>query len=103
MHIISRRTLKDAAAGRRDLEAALDVWYRIAKAAEWRNLAEVKQTWASADYVNPYTVFNIKGNNYRLITKIEYRFGIVYIREVLTHTEYDREKWKKEKKEGKKQ
>jgi mRNA interferase HigB len=94
LHIISRKKLKEAATRHGDLEAPLDVWFRIAKRASWRNLAEVRKTFASADVVNLWTVFNIKGNRYRLITEINYRFQRVYIRHVLTHAEYDREEWK---------
>ena len=94
MHVISRKKLKEAAARRRDLEAPLDVWFRIAKKASWQNLADVRKTFASADLVDRWTVFNIKGNRYRLITDVNYRFQRIYIRHVLTHAEYDREEWK---------
>lgn len=94
MYVISRKKLKEAAARHRDLEGPLDAWFRIAKKALWRNLAEVRLTWSSADAVGRFTVFNIKGNQYRLITEINYRSGRVYIRHVLTHAEYDRGGWK---------
>ena len=95
MHIISRKSLKEAATRYRDIEAPLDVWFRIAKRASWQNLADVRKTFANADLVNRWTVFNIKGNRYRLITEINYRFQRVYIRHVLTHAEYDSEGWKR--------
>ena len=91
MHVISRRKLKEAATRPGDLEGPLDAWFRIAKKALWRNLAEVRKTFASTDAVSKWTVFNIKGNQYRLITEINYVFGRIYIRHVLTHAEYDRE------------
>jgi mRNA interferase HigB len=94
LHIISRKRLKEAAARHRDIEAPLDVWFRIVKKASWQNLTDVRKTFASADLVNRWTVFNIKGNRYRLIAEINYRFQRVYIRHVLTHAEYDQEKWK---------
>jgi mRNA interferase HigB len=94
VHIISRKALKDAAARHADLEAALDTWYRTAKKAQWKSLADVRQTYAHADSVGQYTVFNIKGNAYRLIVKINYRTGRIFIREVLTHAEYDKDRWK---------
>lgn len=95
MHVISRRRLKEVAVRRPELEAALDVWFRIAKRALWQTLADVRRTFASADLVEKWTVFNIKGNKYRLITEINYRCERIYIRHVLTHAEYDQEKWKK--------
>jgi mRNA interferase HigB len=61
----------------------------------WQDLADVRKTFATADAVERWTVFNIKGNKYRLITEINYRFRRVYIRRVLTHAEDDREKWKR--------
>jgi mRNA interferase HigB len=94
MHVISRRKLKDAATRHGDLEGPLDAWFRIAKKAQWRNLAEVRKTFSSADAVGKWTVFNIKGNQYRLVAEINYVFGRIYIRHVLTHAEYDRGGWK---------
>jgi len=95
MHVISRKKLKEAALRHPDVEAALDAWFRIAKHALWQDLTDVRKTFATADAVERWTVFNIKGNKYRLITEVNYRFRRVYIRHVLTHTEYDREKWKR--------
>jgi mRNA interferase HigB len=95
MHVISRKRLKEAIARRGDLEVPLDAWFRIAKKAEWKNLVDVRKTFSSADAVGNWTVFNIKGNQYRLIAEINYTFGRVYIRHVLTHDEYVRGGWKK--------
>jgi len=94
LHVISRKKLKEAAVQHGDLESPLEVWFRIAKRACWQTLADVRKTFSSADLVEKWTVFNIKGNKYRLITEINYRFQRVYIRYVLTHAEYDQEKWK---------
>ena len=94
MHVISRKKLKEAATRHRDLDAPLDVWFRIAKKASWQNLADVRKTFASADSADRWTVFNIKGNRYRLITEVNYRFLRIYIRHVLTHAAYNREEWK---------
>ncbi len=94
MHVISRKKLKEAAAQHGDLEAALDIWFRIAKKASWKSLQEVRQVFPSADQAEGYTVFNIKGNAYRLITKIFYKYGRIYVRHVLTHAEYDKGDWK---------
>ncbi|MBZ5543461.1 MAG: type II toxin-antitoxin system HigB family toxin [Acidobacteriia bacterium] len=73
----------------------MDVWYRIAKKSRWRSLAEVRQTFPAADAVERFTVFNIKGNAYRLIAEINYRTGRVFLRDVLTHAEYSKGGWKK--------
>jgi mRNA interferase HigB len=94
MHVISRKKLKEAASRHADLEAALDAWFRIAKRSFWHDLADVRRTFATADAVERWTVFNIKGNKYRIITEINYRFRRIYIRHILTHADYAREKWK---------
>jgi mRNA interferase HigB len=95
LHVISRKRLLEAAEAHAGLGAPLDAWYRIAKKAEWKNLVEVRRALPSADAVWKFTVFNIKGNAYRLITEINYRTGRVFVREVLTHAEYDRGGWNK--------
>ena len=94
MHVISRRRLKEAALRHPELETALDAWFRIAKKAPWQNLMVVRKTFARADAVGKWTVFNVKGNKYRLITEINYKFQRLYVRNVVTHAEYDQEKWK---------
>ena len=94
MHVISRKRLKEAAERRGDLERTLDGWFRIVKKASWESLTDVRRTFSNADAVGKWTVFNIKGNQYRLITEINYAFGRIYIRHVLTHAEYDRGGWK---------
>jgi mRNA interferase HigB len=79
-----------------DAEEPLMGWLREAKKAEWTNFADVRQSSATASQVNPFVVFNIGGNKYRLITRINYQRQIVYIRAVLTHEEYDEGTWKTE-------
>ena len=95
MHVISRKRLLEAAKVHSDLYAPLDVWYRIAKKAEWLSLEEVRQMFPLADEVGKYTVFNVKGNAFRLIAEINYRTGRLYIRHVLSHAMYDRGGWKR--------
>ena len=94
MHVISRKTLKEAAARYNSLDGPLDAWFRIAKKAKWKSLTEVRRTFATADAVGKWSIFNIKGNQYRLIAEINYTFGRIYVRHVLSHAEYDRGGWK---------
>jgi mRNA interferase HigB len=94
VHIISRKKLKDAARQHEDLEIPLDTWFRIAKRAEWKSIVDVRKTYPSADPAGKYTIFNIKGNAYRLIVEINYHTQRIFIRHVLTHREYDEERWK---------
>lgn len=95
MHVISRKMLLKAAQKHSDLSEPLDVWYRIAKKAQWKSLVDLRRAFPSADTVERFTVFNIKGNAYRLIVEINYKTGRVFLRQVLTHAEYDKEGWKK--------
>jgi mRNA interferase HigB len=95
MHIISRRALRDFAIIHANAEAPLDTWYRIAKAAAWKSLVEIQETWPSSEAVGELTIFNIKGNTYRLVARINYRSGTIFIRAVLTHAEYDKGAWKR--------
>jgi mRNA interferase HigB len=63
MLVISRKKLKEAVARHGDLEGPLDAWFRIAKKDLWRRLADVRKTFSTADAVNKWTVFNIKGTS----------------------------------------
>jgi mRNA interferase HigB len=94
MHVISRKKLLEASLQHGVLFAPLDAWYRIARKAEWRSLMDVRKIFPSADGVGKYTVFNIKGNTFRLIAEINYSTGRIYIRHVLTHAAYNQEGWK---------
>lgn len=64
-------------------------WHQLMCAASFQNLSEVKRTFNTVDYVDPYSVFDIAGNHFRIITVIHYNRQKLYIREVFTHTEYD--------------
>lgn len=95
MHVISRKKLLEAARSHPELGTPLDVWFRIAKQAAWERLADVRVTIPSADAVGRYTVFNDKGNQFRLMTEVNYPGKRVYVRHVLTHAAYDRGGWKR--------
>lgn len=94
VNVISRKILREAARKHASLETALDTWFRVARKARWKNLGEVRKTYPTADPVGDYTVFNTKGNHFRLVTEIIYERGKIYIRRVLTRAEYDKRKWK---------
>lgn len=94
MHILTKRRLKDFWQLHPDAETSLQHWYTLANRLEWENFVELRQTFPSADQVGRLTVFNIGGNKYRLIARVEYLFKRVYVREILTHSEYDKGNWK---------
>ena len=76
-------------------KSALQVWFDTAVEAEWRNLEDVRKTFPSADMVGDLAIFNIRGNNYRLIARMVFQYKRIYIKEFLTHAEYDKGGWKK--------
>ena len=94
MRIISRAAITEFSQKYPDALEALMHWYVVTKRAQWKNLADARQDFPHADSVDIFTVFNIDGNKYRLIAVLKYRWQIVYIRYILTHREYTKEKWK---------
>ena len=91
MRVIALRTLRVFWTSHADAEDPLKAWYADARQADWKTPADIKAVYASASIVGGNrVVFNIKGNTYRLIAAINYEFGIVYIRFIGTHSEYDR-------------
>ena len=91
MRIIAKRTLRDFWEEYPDAEEPLMAWYREAEKADWRGPAEVKEKYRNASIVGDNrVVFNIKGNDYRLVVKINYPHHVVYVRFVETHAEYDK-------------
>jgi mRNA interferase HigB len=91
MRIISRKTLRDFWDQHPDARQPLQAWYDDAKHAEWQTPADIKNVYRNASFLaNNRVVFNIKGNNYRLIVVVQYAHGILYIRFVGTHQDYDK-------------
>ncbi|MDJ0737284.1 MAG: type II toxin-antitoxin system HigB family toxin [Nostocaceae cyanobacterium] len=73
-----------------DAEQPLKAWYDEASRAEWNSPTDIKSTYRNASIIaNNRVVFNIKGNDYRLIVHVRYDIGIIFIRFVGTHSEYD--------------
>ena len=95
MHIITRKRLNDFAARFPDTRSALVHWYRLMKSGGFHSFAHLRGTFPSADIEGRLTVFNIGGNKVRLIAALHYNRRKVYIRAILTHTEYDTGAWKK--------
>jgi mRNA interferase HigB len=94
MRIIAKRRLLALAAGHGYCIDQVADWYRVARSSDWRSLAEVRDSFRHADIVGDKTVFNIKGNDYRLIVHIRYRTKTIYIKNLLAHAEYDKGTWK---------
>jgi mRNA interferase HigB len=94
MHVITRKRLNEFADKYPETRRALAHWYQLIKQNDFNSFAELRSAFPSADQVGKLTVFNIGGNNVRLIAAIHYNRRKVYIRAVLTHKEYDEDKWK---------
>jgi mRNA interferase HigB len=94
MHIITRKRLQEFWEKYPNAQTSLTIWYHRTETAQWQNFTELRQLFPSADQVENLTVFNISGNKYRLITRIDYIYKKVFIRNILTHAEYDTNNWK---------
>ncbi len=91
MRVIALRVLRDFWHRRPDAEFPLRSWYAAASRAAWRSPADVKAAYRSASFIaNNRIVFNIKGNDYRLVVAVHYNRGMMFIRFLGTHREYDR-------------
>ena len=73
-----------------DTKKVIECWIEVIENSDWNDITKVRETYPSADYVNGKTVFNIKGNSYRLITIIDYSLKLVVYVTFLTHADYDK-------------
>lgn len=90
MRVISRKCLNELGRKHPDAKPGLDAWFHEAEGADWANPAHVKAQYATASILkNGRVVFNIGGNKYRLVVRINYSYRVVYVRFAGTHSEYD--------------
>ena len=97
MHVIAKPALVEFWAIHPDSASPLQAWYRTMERGAFADFNDLRATFASADYVDGLTIFDIGGNRYRLIASVHYNRRKVFIRAVLTHAEYDRGNWKRRK------
>jgi mRNA interferase HigB len=98
VHVISYRTLREFAEKYSDSLASLKTWHKVADKAMWLDIADVKAVYPHADAVGRCTVFNIGGNDFRLVVQIDFEAQVIYVKKVMTHAEYSRRNgtlWKK--------
>jgi mRNA interferase HigB len=99
MRVISRKKLKDFWKARKHDSALAELrlleWHKVAnnKNLEWKNFAELKLTFGSVDQVGNCVIFDVGNNLYRLIGRINYRLGRIYVLKVMDHAEYDKNRW----------
>ena len=90
MRIIAKRTLREFWERHADSKEALSLWYSEVNSAHWRNFQDIRRWYPSASWVgNHRVVFNVKGNNYRIITRINFEYQLCWIRFIGTHSDYD--------------
>jgi mRNA interferase HigB len=94
MRVIKRGALVQFWQNHPDARASLESWYGVVRQANWATPAHLKQVYRNADLVGRRTVFNIAGNKYRLIARVNYHTQRVFVLHLLTHAEYDRGAWK---------
>ena len=99
MHIISLKMLREFWRKHPEAEQVLRNWHCVAERSRFADFADLRRCFASADHVAPYTVFDVGGNNYRVITVVRYRDGKIFVRWVMSHRDYDN--WCKDYRKGK--
>jgi mRNA interferase HigB len=95
VNVISKRGLFEKAAKFAGAKSALQVWFDTAIDAEWHSLEDIRKSFPATDMVGPLAIFNIKGNNYRLIVRMVFQYQRIDVKEFFTHAEYDKEGRKK--------
>ena len=99
VHVISQKALREFGRKRADAATPPRAWLKLARHGSFQNLAELKRTFAGVDLVSvkgrDFYVFNIGGNKYRLIAAIHFNSQKLFVRHILTHSDYDTERWKR--------
>lgn len=91
MRIITEEPLKEFIRKYPDAEVAVQDWIRVVRKSKWKGFSDIKNTFNSVDNIGGQRyVFNIKGNNYRIVVVIRFTIHYVYIRFIGTHSEYDK-------------
>jgi mRNA interferase HigB len=98
VHLISYRRLRDFAEEHPEPLEPLKTWHKVASKAKWPDIVKLKAVYPHADAVGKCTVFNVGGNDLRLVVQIDFEAQVIYIKKVMTHAEYSRKngaQWKK--------
>ncbi len=98
LHVISYKTLREFADVHSDSRESLKTWYKVASGAAWMTIVSVRAVYPHADVVGKCTVFNVGGNDFRLVVHIDFEAQVIYTKKVMTRAEYSRKggsQWKK--------
>ncbi len=95
MRVISKRPIREFWERHSESKPALEEWFRKVGQIQVTSFPELRRAFNSVDYVDGYTLFDVGGNKYRIATVIHYDKQRIYVRQVMTHAEYDRNYWRK--------
>jgi mRNA interferase HigB len=94
MRVISNKRLREFAEAFPDADEALQTWRKLIESTDFQGFNDLKNTFGAVDTYESKYIFDIRGNHYRIITGISFAMQICYIKDILTHAEYDKGKWK---------
>jgi mRNA interferase HigB len=94
VRVTSRKAIREFGKRHADSVPSMSNWLQTTRKAQWQNFAELRADFGSADQVGRRTVFNIAGNKYRLIARVNYRSQRVFILHIMNHAEYGKGEWK---------
>jgi len=95
MRVVSKKPLRDFWGYHPESKSVLEAWFKKARQTSANSFPELRHAFASADYVDGITVFNVGGNKYRIAAVIHYEKQRLYVRQVMTHAEYNRNDWRR--------
>lgn len=95
MKVLGTEVLDKASRVHRDLTTPIATWIAVARGAKWKSLHELRQTWRGTDCVKGQTIFNVKGNKYRLLATVNYDSQTIVVKDLITHAEYSKREWTK--------
>ena len=94
VNVIGKRRVEEFQKLHSDASDELRRWYAVSSKATWKHLIDLRQDFQDADQIGKLVVFNIRHNTYRLIAKVDFKSGLVMVKGLLTHKEYNRKAWK---------
>ncbi|NJO17474.1 MAG: type II toxin-antitoxin system HigB family toxin [Thioploca sp.] len=95
MRVISKKPIREFWQCHPESKSALEEWFYKVSQLSINNFLELRNNFNTADYVDGYTVFDVGGNKYRIAAVVHYDKQRLYVRQVMTHAEYDRNNWRK--------